>query len=273
MKGKPLDKSLIFDLYVKHTVDGDMISDLSRGNNIRPATLYYAFKRLGPTDRGFRRTKGEWGKLWPVNTPEAAYFYGLWCADGCRTGKDRRQLQIKLHKDDADILYKLAEYMSCNEPYLDGNAYKIIFNPGRDAYIDDVWFPSHKTEASVMFPSLDPHLYSHFVRGYFDGDGSIAKRSARPKQRQVYICSIDREFMEDLKDCLESFGIDSKLYTEDRHHLRHQTMYTVRMSTHESRLKFFTFIYQDKCEFYIKRKYDLYCEYANTVLNPQITKG
>lgn len=263
-----LDMILVENLYNLH-LKGVMTSDLAREHSIRPATLYYAFKRLGPVERGFKSPILDWNKIFPILTPEAAYIYGLWYADGCNTGK---KLTIKLHEQDLDLLQAIQKYLCCNSVYKDGSAYKLILHPGRKQEIPIDWFPRRKSYSYNVLHQIPTELYSHFIRGYFDGDGCISVRKARPKQILVYICSVDEKFLINIQNILKSFDIETRIYKEDRAKLGFQNMFTLRVGTHTDRLKFYNFIYKN-VNFKMQRKFLKYELYANTVLNSKISKG
>jgi hypothetical protein len=229
--------------------------------------LYYAFKRLGPVTRGFEKPLLNWKKLFPVITPEAAYIYGLWWADGCNTGD---KLTIKLHNEDVDLLTAIQQYLECNKVYKDGQAYKLIIHPGRLITIDLNWFPRRKSYTVNMLPALNPELYSHFIRGYFDGDGCISIRKSRPNQALIYICSVDKKVLEEVQIVLQQADIITRIYCETRDHQGFQDMYTLRVGTHYDRLKFFDYLYKD-ANFKMQRKFLKYENYVNTVLSSGIS--
>ena len=60
----------------------------------------------------------------------------------------------------------------------------------------------NKTEVGFDLPNISKDLFRHFVRGYFDGDGSVGIRSKRHNQIQVSICSIDNKFLTQLQEKL-----------------------------------------------------------------------
>ncbi len=258
---------LVTELYKTHLETGEITTDIANRVGIRPATLYYAFKRLGPVTRGFDKTKLNWSKLFPIMTPEAAYIYGLWWADGCNTGK---KLTIKLHKEDVELLRKIQQYLECNKVYEDGNAFKLILHPGRLVHIDLNWFPRRKSYTTNILPALASELYPHFIRGYFDGDGCVSIRKSRPNQALIYICSVDKKALEDIQYILQQADILTRIYCETRNHLGFQDMYTIRFGTHYDRLRFFDYLYSG-ANFKMQRKFLKYENYVNTVLSSGIS--
>lgn len=264
---KAIDKNLLNQLYQAH-LNGAMVSDLARANSIRPATLYYALIKIGPIRRGFKAPKGDLSKVFPILSKEAAYIYGLWCADGCRTEK---KWSIKLHSEDEYLLEIIKSFLGANELYKDGlqKSRNLIIDIGNEE-LDFEWFPIRKTINGVLFPVLPEELYSHFIRGYFDGDGSIALRKYRPNQVQLYWCSVDSEFLKRIAAILHSQQVYTAPYTEVRQY-PYRDMHTIRVGEHQSRFKLFDWMYQDKGDFYMRRKFDKFENYVNTVLSSGIS--
>lgn len=258
MKGQPLNKILLGNLYEAHT-KGRVISDLARENDMRPATLYYALKRLGPITRGWKNAVGDSYKLWPILTREAAYIYGLWSADG---HMNNDAVHIKLHKADRYLLEYIKEFLGANNLYPDADSFRLVLHQGRYT-LPSTAFPYRKTEVGVPIPALSDDLYRHYVRGYFDGDGSVCRRKSRPNQIQLYWCSPDREFLVALADLLP---VSSRIYTEGRAHLGYRDMHTLRVLRQADQILLFEWMYHESEDFKMLRKYNFFASYVNTVL-------
>lgn len=117
-----------------------------------------------------------------IDTEEKAYFLGLIGADGsisyCSNGK--RAFSIELLTSDIDILNRLSFLISG-----DYNLVKTYHRKGRnptskisfsdETFINILESKGIKRNKSLdyKFPEIDPILLPHFIRGYFDGDGSV----------------------------------------------------------------------------------------------------
>lgn len=112
-------------------------------------------------------------------TPDSAYAFGFIAADGFIFYGHKNAIQIELNKKDKDILEKLKYKM-----HYEGK----ICNSGRDTVklqinnkkmvIDLIakGMPLKDKTHLISYPVTLPNkLMSHFVRGVFDGDGSIYK--------------------------------------------------------------------------------------------------
>ena len=117
-----------------------------------------------------------------INTPEKAYFLGLIYADGCNT---RKGLSIVLAKEDGYILENFKEKIQytgklyfkkrCKEQYKDCLALNITSDKLSKQLIKLGVVPAKSL--ILTFPSEEivaKELQSHFIRGYFDGDGCIS---------------------------------------------------------------------------------------------------
>ena len=60
----------------------------------------------------------------------------------------------------------------------------------------------------VKFPILNKDLYSHFIRGYFDGDGCICLLSN--KSWHINFCSGSKFLMDGLSEALRNIGMSAR---------------------------------------------------------------
>jgi hypothetical protein len=125
----------------------------------------------------------------------------------------------------------------------------------------------YSIELCLAEKDLD-HLekYKNFIRGYFDGDGSI---SVSDKNGRLLSTSLlgTKEF---LISVMEILNIDIKHLKKDKRH-KNNTFY-ILFNIKDS-LKFYEFIYLNNC-ICLDRKYNKYCiavEHRN-ILNNQRTK-
>ena len=120
-----------------------------------------------------------------IDTPDKAYVFGLWCADGCIVAP--HAIKITLQEDDRELLEKVRKIMDIEKPLVFTerskknpkwkNTYGIVL------YSDKMFSDlkkmgcTERKSLTLEFPSfLSEELMSHFIRGYFDGDGSVSKK-------------------------------------------------------------------------------------------------
>lgn len=116
-----------------------------------------------------------------IDTPNKAYILGFWYADGS-VSRVNNSAVLALKETDEDTLEKIRKAIGSTKPlyhknYLhpDGTERRIVslvLNGDKTCSNFEKWgCPPAKTFL-IDFPDfLREDLYSHFIRGYFDGDG------------------------------------------------------------------------------------------------------
>lgn len=137
---------------------------------------------------------------------EMAYVLGLWWADGCIYQK--KMFDITLHKKDKYILKRIAEllqYKGSLYDYVDRQASRINFSCVT-IYNDIIKLGGTECKSLTAEMPIVPQQYlSHFVRGYFDGDGSIW--NIKGKRVNSEFCSGSKKFLEQLLQILKEYNI------------------------------------------------------------------
>jgi len=126
-----------------------------------------------------------------IDTEEKAYWLGFLFADGyVRKRKSNSELRLKLSSidkkhllkfktfispDDIPVVYEESKNKSKNgREYKKSKTFKISINSRK--IVDDLIKLGcvNKKSLIIEFPKIDSKLEHHFIRGYFDGDGSIS---------------------------------------------------------------------------------------------------
>ncbi len=267
-------------IYQEH-LQGISIKELSKKFNAPIPSIYAHFKlknftynkEISVRQTGFYVNEEY---LNEINTEDKAYFLGWMFSDG---NVNDKSICLKLIKDDVEIIEKLFSYFSSGykTSFYKNNASISVTSKKLSDKLKELGCVENKTKIGFNLVEIPNNLYSHFIRGYFDGDGCISKRSARPNQRQISICSIDKEFLEQVSKKLEEFNIKSSICEEIRlgkslklpggmSSTTCKNMFRLILTSHVDKLKFYEFIYKP-CSIKLKRKYIVYNEYyVNTVL-------
>lgn len=115
-----------------------------------------------------------------IDTEEKAYFLGFIAADGCiqNNSSGVMVLSITINNRDIDILERMKEAMKAEQPIIHlkrHNMVRITFT--RKKLISDLMkYDLTERKSLTMGPMLhhlSESMKPHFVRGYFDGDGSV----------------------------------------------------------------------------------------------------
>lgn len=201
-----------------------------------------------------------------INTEEKAYWLGFMFADGyivdysSKYGEDK--FGITLHMDDMETLEKFKNSISSTNPITDvsSNGRKLIrIIMSSQKTVDDlIKHGCVKQKSLILKPPIGvpKNLVHHFIRGFFDGDGSIFYNKSEFERHEnwntpSYSISITstKEMIEWIIDTI-GFGNLSK---EKR---RERTWY-YRQSGNQKVKLFCDFIYKDATIF-MERKYKLY---------------
>ena len=190
-------------------------------------------------------------KTWSRNM---AYIFGLWCADGNIGNNGGWQFSIKLHKNDKYLLQQVLDEMQSEHKIYDRKDNSCEFIIGSKTIYNDIvnLGGEERKSLSLKFPHI-PHEYmSDFIRGYFDGDGSIRKTNGH----QVNICGT-KEFLNDLKIILNNELNLTKITIYEHHPEIESNTYKLYLHRKGDVKKFQEYIYGSLIEntLYMKRKY------------------
>lgn len=192
-----------------------------------------------------------------INTFDKAYFLGLMYADGCNT---RVGMSIGLQEKDSYILNKFKEKLEYSGNLLKNK--KLNFSDVIVLSITNLTISENLSLSGcipakskiLVFPSeeiLPKHLQSHFIRGYFDGDGCINV----DKRNNSYNISIigTPEFLNKIQEILmENCNLNktklntNKVWTERTANLRYGGNLQVK--------RIGEWLYKDCEDLYIARK-------------------
>ena len=116
-----------------------------------------------------------------IDTEDKAYYLGLLAADGSISTSG---IKIELHYKDLYILEKFRDLISPTRPIYKferegrNTTYSLEI---RSKYLKDImeqWnIIPRKSFRNTSLPNLSEDMMPHFIRGYFDGDGSVYKNN------------------------------------------------------------------------------------------------
>jgi hypothetical protein len=273
-------------LYKEH-LKGMTILELSKKYKCSVMNIYsYFYKygmKLNKDIPRFRKTIVNHNYLDEIDTEDKAYFLGMMLADGYMNKENRFAIGLKI--SDKYLVEKMFAYFCSGYKGSFGKINNEVNNFVMGCTSERIFEKlcengciRNKTIKKFKVPDINKDYFRHFIRGYFDGDGSISNRKNRSLQKQIYICSIDENFLLELQEKLKLFSIETRIFKEVREGKPLKTpngktltncknMYKLQINDHINRLKFFEFLYKD-CTIKLERKYNLYNEYyTNTVLN------
>jgi len=200
---------------------------------------------------------------------DMSYILGLWWADGhiCKIGR-KYIFGITLHKNDKYLLCNILEKMGTSiQPYLNKNIYHISISS--KTIVNDIinLGGDFRKSLSIGFPDIPKEYLPDFIRGFFDGDGSIFKLKYRSGYSSDFV-SASIKFITGLKiamvnnipDFKCSF-VEKTLENAIRYHkdssniIPKNPSYILKLSSNNTRrLRDFMYIAED--ELRLKRKYE-----------------
>lgn len=206
-----------------------------------------------------------------INAPEKAYFLGLMAADGnvFKRGKGNSQtiIKISLQSCDEKVLEKFGECLNSNKPLSHGVRKGENFTTSISVieFVSDTmgkdlaqWGIVPRKTYPFITPDIPKELYSHYFRGYFDGDGSIFfnKQIILPSQCSISIAGFKHN-MEKMVEILKEFNIQGKYVNDNRKEKQNKFNLPfghLRFNNIREKYFFLKYIYQDCGDLYIDRK-------------------
>lgn len=139
-----------------------------------------------------------------IDKQEKAYFLGLMYADGC-VYQDGNKVTVTLQYEDRSLLEQIQQIFPFFElkdrfkKTLNNKIFCELYKTDKNLKLDFVkngCYPlkSNKYKDLLFFPNINENLIHHFIRGYFDGDGSIYPMKYRNLWR-FEICSSSEKFI------------------------------------------------------------------------------
>jgi len=191
-------------------------------------------------------------------SPNMAYILGMWWADGCLESKYRAS--ITLHKNDENLLNQIRSEMGIDKPfYFIKNTLKLdMASIKLTKDIIDIGGKFRKSKNMGMPKNLPEDLAKDFIRGLFDGDGSVWKTKTRNHLEYLgEITSGDKIFLINIDELLKQKISDLKTYMIEKRCIKRNKKclnYGLRFSCNNLR-KVRDFMYKDNPDLKMTRKY------------------
>ena len=195
-----------------------------------------------------------------IDTPNKAYILGWWYSDGNRSGNN---LRIQIQAGDIDALEKINNELGSNRPiqiysrkkygenWQDGCSLDIV-NEHMAKELDNAGVIENKSLV-IRYPEwLEHFLNRHFIRGLFDGDGSVLKCGPKYKATITGTCWL----CESIKEIVENelhINCNKVTLADTNNGITSNFTVTGKNNTKA----FLDWIYKD-AELYLDRKYEIY---------------
>lgn len=191
-----------------------------------------------------------------------AYVLGFIATDGCVTYEPGEKYELRIESADKEILEKIRACMGSNHPLHQYNREDLIQG---EYHRSTTWTLSIRSKRLVSdvihlgitprksltlaYPNVPDEFQADFIRGVFDGDGSvyIARASTPWPVLKTKIVSASRSFIQQLSSILSKrLGVSSALYEENDRY------YVIHLGSEDS-LRLYDFLYHN-ATIYLDRK-------------------
>jgi len=195
---------------------------------------------------------------------EMAYMLGLIYADGCVN-----RYNLNVASKDKDFLDQIRNLIGSSKPlfkvkgqnlyFLDICSIKIVEDLTKLGVVP-------RKSLIIKFPNIPKTYISHFIRGYFDGDGYISKESKGNSWR-VGFTTGSNNFIHSLKNKLEELSGVSKQKIYAHKTANAYAIYYIRRSDIEKLYEYFYDEYTKNNRLYLPRKFLKFQEATNSYKN------
>ncbi|MFD1336275.1 LAGLIDADG family homing endonuclease [Oceanobacillus iheyensis] len=240
-----LETEEIIRLYLK----GESTTEIAKAANVSSRYIRMLLKDnnvemrpIGSWKRKYRLNE-DYFKTWSNNM---AYILGFFIADG--TVAKGAQF-VSLAQKEKYILEQIRDELASNQPiYKNENTGVYILSINSRILKKDLTeihgiYPNKSN--TIRFPYVPKEYISHFIRGYFDGDGFV-------KYENFFVSFVggSKLFMNSLSNEIEINGFETN-FTE------HGTYYRVYVSGRKTIKLFSEWMYKNK-GLYLERKYEAF---------------
>lgn len=217
-----------------------------------------------------------------IETELQAYMLGFFASDGSINEK-RKTFRIHLQERDSDIVLLFKHFISPDartfytEPHNVKARDGMLVNAHRSFGVDiassklcndlvNLGFGYRKSYCDLHLPNIKKDLLIHFIRGYFDGDGSFSGGISQPKHRKNKVVrmyfTIESKKVTILNE-IQKYFIDNYNIYLSIIYLKRDNMYRICSASKNVCRKLFHIFYDD-ANFYLQRKFLKFNYYANT---------
>lgn len=269
----------IIQLYVDQKLS---VSKINRILGISKTQLYRILEKEGIKRRLTSETSTKYqcneNYFSLIDTEEKAYFLGLIYADGCISKWKNQTGVLRITSKDKDILEKFLVSINSNSIIytefhnkFKKECFKVritssqIFND-----LNNLGCIPNKS-LIVKFPTnINSLLMNHFIRGYFDGDGSVSSIQVKNTNWKRLVSSFvgTEDFIQNLN---KEVGSNKKVEVIKGNK---NLLYRIQFSVNDS-LKLYKYMYKDSTVF-LNRKKDIFENYikqrssTTTIISPII---
>lgn len=266
----PIGKDVLGNLYITQKLSAAKIALIYQ---VKPAQVYYLLEKYNIPRRSLTEmntkfsVNDEYFKM--IDSAEKAYWLGFLYADGYVT--KRHQVGLALSEIDIAHIEKFRMAIQSTHPvrtyassgYSQNRYAKLIFSSEEmTKNLQDLGCVQQKTLV-LTFPSnkqVPREFLRDFVRGYFDGDGSITS-GGKGHPLRLKFCGT-KEFLQGLRLYINEILYPEILHTSlEKRHKDEKNNYSLTVSPPRNAMRVLDELYKNSTV-YLDRKYNLYMKNA-----------
>lgn len=195
---------------------------------------------------------------------QSAYILGLFASDGT-VAKNENMMCIELQQADKEVLEQVNSILRNERPvkdYICGNGYKnskLYFYSKKmkqDLAFYDI-IPNKTYEAKDFIKNIKPEYFWDFIRGFWDGDGSVTNTNGTIRWQLDGVCLETFEHIQEILS--DQYGIEVKIvYNLDERST--VPKYRLYCYSQNKCCKIFNHMYKDENCIKLHRKYNRFLE-------------
>ena len=238
------------------------IQSFLRRHNVK---LVWKKKKKYPIDESFFET---------IDSEIKAYLLGFFYADGCIFSDYRFGLCIQ--RDDEYIINLFRDFISPgsyikqlhNTKGAKNRKPQVVWRVQSSKIVSNLYrlgLTQRKTlNSKIILPVIPDNLLHHFIRGFFDGDGSVGKKTIRGKYEGNRVCFSGTwlNLFNQLKDILHKQGIKN-IRIDSKQGIT-CIYYALCIDSFRDSDIFFDYVYKD-ANFFLERKYKKFYKHNTEV--------
>lgn len=242
---------------IKSYNDGKTLTEISDYYEISIATVSKVLKKNGVIVTNYHNASKFNHNIFDIiDMEEKAYWLGFIYADGYVSNK-RNEFELSLSLKDEDHLIKFANFIGY-PGNVKKDTYRCRFQITNKHFKENLMnlgvIPQKSLKLTFPNTNIVPeHLIKHFIRGYFDGDGTILTKETSCCKLRISLLGTE-SFLIDLLKIVE---VNKKIYKAK------SKAYYFSLAIKNSK-KFCEFIYTDS-NISLTRKFNLYKKYCRSI--------
>lgn len=196
----------------------------------------------------------------------SAYILGVLASDGCVASKEN-QIYIEVQRADKEWIEAInrelgneravKDYENYSKNYLNSKLYFFSKKIKQDLKQYNI-IPNKTNYDNDFFQNIDPKYYLDYIRGHFDGDGSIKWTNGSLTWQ---IDSSSSKTLKHMQEILTNYGIETKIVLKNDNSIVNIPMYRIYFYGYEKGLKLFNLLYLSSSNpIKLDRKYNHFIE-------------